>query len=201
MAAAGIDPKAIDIVVISHLHPDHINGVKTADGKVAFPNAEIKVPALDWAFWMSDENMPRRPSPTMMKGYFANTRKILGDIAEQGDEVRMGQGSRARHHRDRDARPYAGPHVVRGRVRLVAAFWCSPTSPTFRSCSCAIRIGTSRSTSIRTRRPQTRHKFYDMAAAEKALVVGFHFPFPSIGYVEKDGAGYRLVPIAWNPAI
>jgi hypothetical protein len=40
-----------------------------------------------------------------------------------------------------------------------------------------------------------------MAAAEKALVVGFHFPFPSLGYVEKDGGKYRLVPVAWNPVI
>ena len=48
---------------------------------------------------------------------------------------------------------------------------------------------------------ETRHKFYDMAAAEKALVVGFHFTFPSQGYVEKDGAKYRLVPIAWNPVL
>ena len=37
--------------------------------------------------------------------------------------------------------------------------------------------------------------------AEKALVVGFHFNFPSLGYVEKDGAKYRLVPIVWNPVI
>jgi hypothetical protein len=48
---------------------------------------------------------------------------------------------------------------------------------------------------------KTRHRFYDMAAAEKALVVGFHFTFPSLGHVEKDGAGYRLVPVAWNPVI
>jgi hypothetical protein len=48
---------------------------------------------------------------------------------------------------------------------------------------------------------QTRHKFYDMAAAEKASVVGFHFTFPSIGHVEKDGNGYRLIPVAWNPLI
>jgi hypothetical protein len=40
-----------------------------------------------------------------------------------------------------------------------------------------------------------------MAAAEKAPVIGFHFPFPAVGYVEKDGAGYRLIPAAWNPAI
>ena len=56
LAAAGIDPKTIDVVVLSHLHPDHINGVKTADRKVAFPNAEIMAPAPDWAFWMSDDN-------------------------------------------------------------------------------------------------------------------------------------------------
>ena len=56
MAAAGIDANGIDIVVLSHLHPDHINGLKTAEGKVAFPNAEILAPEKDWAFWMNDEN-------------------------------------------------------------------------------------------------------------------------------------------------
>ena len=39
-----------------------------------------------------------------------------------------------------------------------------------------------------------------MAAAEKTMVIGFHFSFPSAGYVEKDGAGYRLVPIVRNPS-
>ena len=59
MAAAGIDPKAIDIVVISHLHPDHTNGIKNAEGGLGFRNAEIKVPAVDWAFWTSDDNMAK----------------------------------------------------------------------------------------------------------------------------------------------
>jgi hypothetical protein len=44
---------------------------------------------------------------------------------------------------------------------------------------------------------KTRHKFYDMAAT----VVGFHFSFPCIGHVEKNGAKYRLIPSAWNPTI
>jgi hypothetical protein len=48
---------------------------------------------------------------------------------------------------------------------------------------------------------RTRHRFFDMASAEKALIVGFHFPFPSLGQIEKDGAGYRLVPSAWNPVL
>jgi glyoxylase-like metal-dependent hydrolase (beta-lactamase superfamily II) len=48
---------------------------------------------------------------------------------------------------------------------------------------------------------RTRHRFFDMASAEKALIVGFHFPFPSLGQIERDGAGYRLVPAAWNPVL
>ena len=45
LAAAGVDPKSIDVVLISHLHPDHTNGIRAADGSMAFPNAEIMVPA------------------------------------------------------------------------------------------------------------------------------------------------------------
>jgi hypothetical protein len=48
---------------------------------------------------------------------------------------------------------------------------------------------------------ETRRKFYDMASAEKTLIAGFHFPFPSLGYVEKDGANYRLVPAPWMPVL
>src|SRR4051812_12098373 len=49
MEAAGIDPKQVDIVVISHFHGDHIGGLKNADGSLAYPNAEIKVPATEHA--------------------------------------------------------------------------------------------------------------------------------------------------------
>jgi chromate reductase len=49
-------------------------------------------------------------------------------------------------------------------------------------------------------RPYGKSSFLG-AAAEKAMVVGFHFAFPSIGHVEKDGAKYRLIPAAWNPVI
>src|SRR5215211_3439999 len=51
LAAAGIEPKAVDTIVISHFHPDHINGIKTKDGDKVFPNAEIVVPEPEWTFW------------------------------------------------------------------------------------------------------------------------------------------------------
>ena len=47
LAAAGIDPKAIDTVVISHYHGDHVNGLLKADNSLAYPNAEILVPAAE----------------------------------------------------------------------------------------------------------------------------------------------------------
>jgi len=51
MAAAGIDPKAIDTVIISHFHPDHISGLRAKAGAANFPNAEIMVPAGEWTYW------------------------------------------------------------------------------------------------------------------------------------------------------
>src|SRR6516165_7265802 len=58
LAAAGIDRNAVDIVIISHFHADHVNGLLTADSKLAFPNAEILVPAPEWPFWWDDGDPP-----------------------------------------------------------------------------------------------------------------------------------------------
>ena len=68
LAAAGIDPAAINVILISHFHPDHISGLmsKAPENKVVFPNAEIFVPAVEFKFWMDPaviEKLPeaRRP--------------------------------------------------------------------------------------------------------------------------------------------
>ena len=79
LAAAGVDPNSIDIVLISHLHPDHTNGIRALDGSMAFPNAELMVPAKEWEFWMSDENAAKAESE-ITKNYFANVKKIYAGI-------------------------------------------------------------------------------------------------------------------------
>jgi glyoxylase-like metal-dependent hydrolase (beta-lactamase superfamily II) len=48
---------------------------------------------------------------------------------------------------------------------------------------------------------KTRRRVYDMVVAEKLQVQGFHYPFPGLGHVEKDGSGYRVIPAPWNPTI
>lgn len=59
LAAANIDRNNVDIVIISHFHGDHINGLLAGENKPAFPNAEIMVPASEWKFWMDDGEMSK----------------------------------------------------------------------------------------------------------------------------------------------
>jgi glyoxylase-like metal-dependent hydrolase (beta-lactamase superfamily II) len=200
LAAAGVDPKAIDIVLLSHLHPDHTNGIRVADGSIAFPNAEIMVPAKDWEFWTSEDNAAKAQSNEMMKNYFANVKKTFAGIESKvtrydwGKEVAPGITS------------VATPGHTPGHTSFVVASGNSKI---------LIQSDVTNIPEFFLRNPDwhvaydvdpvtaqaTRHKFYDMAAAEKATVVGFHFAFPSIGHVEKDGTRYRLIPVAWNPVI
>ena len=59
LAAAGIDRNAVDVVIISHYHGDHMNGLLMDDNSLTYPNAEIVVPATEHQFWMDDGEMSR----------------------------------------------------------------------------------------------------------------------------------------------
>lgn len=199
LAAAGIDANAIDVVVLSHLHPDHINGVKTADNKLAFPNAEHMLPTQDWAFWMSEENAGKAAND-MMKGYFANVRKILADMADKvtkyewGKEVAAGISAL-------DTSGHTPGHtsfvVASGSTKMLVQSDVTNIPELFlRHPDWHVAFDIDPVKAVETRR-----KFYDMASAEKILIAGFHFSFPSMGHVEKDGNNYRLVPIRWSPTL
>jgi glyoxylase-like metal-dependent hydrolase (beta-lactamase superfamily II) len=198
LIAAGIDPKTIDQIVISHFHPDHINGIKTKDNALIFPNAEIMVPAAEWAFWSDDANM--RAAPDGLKIVFHNVRRIFNDIAK-------------------DVTHYEPGKVVAPGVETVAAPGHTPGHTVF-----AIQSGkdammvlsdTTQHPALFARNPEwepqfdidgaaavtTRKKLLDRVAADRMLVTGYHFPFPACGHIVKTATGYEHVPLLWNTAI
>ncbi len=200
MAAAGIDPKSIDMVVISHFHGDHVNGLLTADNQLAFPNAEVLVSATEWKFWMDDGEMSRA-SGDRMTGLFKNNRRVF----EAGLKKKV--------------TPYEWGKDVAPGLLSVESIGHTPGHTSYVLSSGAdkvfIQSDVTNDPDLFARNPgwhlmfdqdpaqaeTTRRKVYDMIAADKMRVQGFHYPFPGLANLEKDGSGYRWVPAPWNPVI
>src|SRR6202167_5940345 len=198
LAAAGISPQAVDQIVISHFHPDHINGIKDKDNALIFPNAEIMVPAPEWAFWMDDANL--NAAPADLKLTFLNQRRIFSDIARQ-----------VTHYQP-------GAEVPPGIVTLPAPGH-TPGHSVFAihsgDQSLMVLSDTAQHPAVFARHPDwqaafdvdgaaavaTRKRIFDRAAADRMLVTGYHFPFPACGHLIKTGSGYEHVPIEWQTSL
>jgi glyoxylase-like metal-dependent hydrolase (beta-lactamase superfamily II) len=189
MEAAGIDPKSVDIVLISHFHTDHIGGLKNADGSPAYPNAEIKAPATEIAFWGDDANQSKANG--FNKNLFAAVKKAMDGLKvtpfEAGKEVAPGITSIATPGHTPGHTSFA---VASGGARMIVqGDVCNIPSLFMRNADMQAVFDNEPEVTIATRK-----KFFDMVAAEKMLIAGYHFPFPCMGHVEKDGTNYRLVP-------
>ena len=183
MTAAGIDPKNVDIVLISHFHGDHMNGLKRAD---------------EWAFWADEANASKANG--FNKPNFPNVKKAFDGLADKVTKFEW----------DKEVAPGITAIGAPGHTPGHTAFAVQSGSGKL-----LVQSDVTNIPALFVRNPDwhvafdndpamaqaTRHKFYDMAAAEKAAVAGYHFSFPSVGHVEKDGKGYRLVPVAWQPPI
>jgi glyoxylase-like metal-dependent hydrolase (beta-lactamase superfamily II) len=200
LAAAGIDRNAVDVVIISHYHGDHMNGLLMDDNSLTYPNAEILVSAREHQYFMDDGEMSRAPKGRM-EGVFKNARRVL--TPEVLKRLRTFEW-------DKEIVPgitaKGTPGHTPGHTSFVIA--SGPDSVYVQSDVTHVPFLFVRHPDWRVFYDQdgamaeeTRRKVYDMLVADRMRVQGFHYPFPSLAHVEKYGSGYREIPVIWNPNI
>jgi glyoxylase-like metal-dependent hydrolase (beta-lactamase superfamily II) len=192
MTAAGFDPKNVDMVVISHFHGDHINGLLNAEGTLAFANAEVLVPSVEWKYFMDDGEMAKQTGERM-PGVFKNARRVFEAAPyEWGKEVAPGLLAVETAGHTPGYTSYvlssgSGKVFIQSDVTNIPYLFA--TNPGWHAFFDQDPVMAE----------AARRKTYDMLAAEKMQVQGFHYPFPGLGNVEKDGSGYRVIPAYWTP--
>ncbi|MFG1298596.1 MBL fold metallo-hydrolase [Xanthobacter sp. V3C-3] len=198
LGAIGVDPASVDQIVISHFHSDHINGLITPDGALAYPNAQVFVPEREWAFWMDDGQMSR--APDALKGGFQNVRRVFKPLEGKVEH-------------------YAWDKEVAPGLKAVGTPGHTPGHTSFAlesgQDSLFIQSDLSNLPALFIRHPnwhaqydmdpvaaeQVRRQTYARLAADRTLVAGYHIPFPGAVYLEKDGDGFRAVPTYWRPVL
>ena len=196
MAAAGIEPQAVDLVVISHFHGDHTFGLATKDGTMAFPNAEILVPEIEYAFLKGSDSLPDFKLAPLNSGA-AGARKRLELYGDRVRPYRAGQelspgiiamatpGHSPGHMSIRISSGREQMLILGDVVTLPHLFVPHPGWHMFLDMDPALAA-------------TTRLRVLDEVASDRILVAGTHFPFPALGHIAKRGDGYEYLPDSWK---
>ncbi len=198
LAAIGLDAGDIDTIVVSHTHPDHVGNLRNAEGNKAFPNAVVYAPRADWDFFVrNDPDLSYMPVPRDFRDRFAAAIKrsvapIAGDIElyEAGAEIVPGLTTIAAPGHTPGMATFL-VHSEDDQLLLTADLAYHPVV----NIDNPWRPGPDRDkdTALASRR-----RIFDMAATDRLLVLGFHYPFPGLGRMLKTDMGYAWVPAGWQ---
>ncbi len=198
LAKAGVDQKSIDTILLTHMHPDHSNGLTGENGVAKFPHVELVVAERDVAHWHDDAAMAR-----------ATERQKLRFFQWAREQVKPYMNRR----RDAQGEVFPGVTAVPlyGHTPGHTGFMVSSKGEQLLIWGDIVHIP-----DIQTRRPDvymepdvdgeaaiaTRKRTFDQVATDRLLVAGMHMHFPGFLNLNRgrDG-GYELVPEIWQQAL
>lgn len=194
LAAAGVAAEAIDLVLVSHLHPDHIGGLFRGTA-AAFPKARLLVDAAELAFWTSTHEQAQ--AVEIAQPWFDTARRWQ---AAWGERIETFSGERSLGE-GLTIVPLPG-HTVghfglmiesEGARLLIANDLVFHFAINFQNPDAAMIWETDSALAARTRRAAL-----DQAATDRLLVAASHLPFPSFGHVERRGTAFAWAPEPWQ---
>ncbi len=197
LAAAGVTPEQIDAVLITHMHPDHLFGVATAENTKMFPNAELILPETDRAFWFDDANL--NAAPDQMKAFF-NGARAAANLYGDRQTLFAGEGELLPGIRPLSLPGHTPGHhgfvlESNGETLVVAGDILHFAPYQFAQPDWGIAFDIDPAVAAATRK-----RFFDQMAADRVMFAGAHVPFPGFGHVARDGQAYRFTPADWQYA-
>ena len=187
LKASGYTPEQVTVVVLTHLHGDHIGGLMEA-GAPAFPNARYITGQVEYDFWSSEDRIGTG-AENGHKGVvskvvpLADKMSFIGD----GDTVVSGITGMA-------AFGHTPGHMIyglesAGRKLMLTADSANHFVLSLQRPDWEVVFDTDKAAAAATRK-----SIFDMIATDRLAFIGYHMPFPSVGFVEKAGEGYRFIP-------
>jgi glyoxylase-like metal-dependent hydrolase (beta-lactamase superfamily II) len=188
MAAAGLDPKAVKTILISHLHGDHIYGLMNNETNAqVFPNAEIVVPAAELKWWTRPgvESIDLGPTRKGLAQRIQATVATWKNVRPFDGEPELLPGVRAIEAPGHS--PGMVAHLVSsgGKQFLVAADVVNLSPHIQTNPEWQLAIDQDPQMAV-----ETRKKIFDRAVADKLTISGTHWLMPNVGTLSRDGKGY-----------
>jgi glyoxylase-like metal-dependent hydrolase (beta-lactamase superfamily II) len=199
LRAAGIDPAEIELVLLTHMHPDHSAGLTDpATGRRLFPKAELVVHESDPRYWDDDAAMAQA-SERAKKLYFEAARE---QIAPYRDRMRTFNSSR-------EVFPGITAMPLNGHTPGHSGYMITSGNDSLLVWGDIIHVP-----EIQVPRPEvtiefdtdpaaaaaTRRRTFDMVASDRLLIAGMHVHYPGFAHVAHHGTSYALLPEPWDQA-
>ena len=184
LTAAGMTPDMVDVVVLTHMHGDHIGGLMGADGVTpTFANARYVTGAVEHNHWAGAAN----------EGFDKNV-KPLNDKITFIDNA----GSVATGITGMDAFGHSPGHMVYqiesdGQRLMITADTANHFVWSLQKPDWEVRFDADKAAAAATRRA-----VFGQIAADRIPFIGYHMPFPGVGFVEASGEGFRYVPASYQ---